>query len=419
MVSETDGNSERIIDMPKSVSSITEKKESITRTTRSGNNTGSIRKRSNGSWEARVTVGRDPKTGKQIQKSIYGQTKKDVRQKMQQLIIDVDHGNYHEPVKMTVQEWMDEWLKVFCKNKLKQYTFTSYDVIIRTHINPHIGQVRLEALRGIDVQRMYNELMDTGMAPKTIKNIAAVMHKAFSIAIKQDLINANPCDKAEIPTAPRKEIKPLADAEIPVFLRAIQGHPMENAFALCLFAGLREGECLGLSWSQIDFDKGTITVSQQLQKEKVKGGKYFIAPFTKSNKSRTFMPPMIAFEYLKAERKRQLANQLAAGTLWDNSENLVFTNAFGRHLAIFTFYNAFKKVAASIGRPDARPHDLRHTTATVAIASGADIKSVQSLLGHATASFTLNVYAHTSERMMADTASRVQGYYDSLKCGLK
>jgi len=266
---------------------------------------------------------------------------------------------------------------------------------------------------------MYNELTDAGKAPKTIKNIAAVMHKAFNNAIKQDLINSNPCDKAEIPSAPRKEIKPLVDAEIPMFLTAIQGHPMENAFALCLFAGLREGECLGLSWSQVDFDKGTITVSQQLQKEKVKGGKYFIAPFTKSNKSRTLMPPMIAFDYLKAERKRQLANQLAAGTLWDNSDNLVFTNEIGRHLAIFTFYNAFKKIVASIGRPDARPHDLRHTAATVAIASGADIKSVQSLLGHATASFTLNVYAHTSERMMADTASRVQGYYNSLKGVLK
>ena len=269
------------------------------------------------------------------------------------------------------------------------------------------------------VKRMYNELTDAGMAPKTIKNIAAVMHKAFNIAIKQDLINSNPCDKAEIPSAPRKEIKPLADAEIPEFLKAIQGHSMENAFALCLFAGLREGECLGLSWSQVDFEKGTIVVSQQLQKQKVKGGKYFIAPFTKSNKSRTLMPPMIAFDYLKAERKRQLANQLAAGSLWDNSYNLVFTNETGRHLAIYTFYNAFKKVVTSIGRPDARPHDLRHTAATVAIASGADIKSVQSLLGHATASFTLNVYAHTFERMMADTASRVQGYYDNLKSGLK
>ena len=127
------------------------------------------------------------------------------------------------------------------------------------------------------------------------------------------------------------------------------------------------------------------------------------------------MPPPIAFDYLKSERKRQLTNQLAAGERWNNSDHLVFTNSIGGHLAISTFYKQFKKVATSIGRPDARPHDLRHTAATIAVASGSDIKSVQSFLGHATASFTLNVYTHTSERMMADTASRVQGYYDSLK----
>ncbi|MBQ3404761.1 MAG: tyrosine-type recombinase/integrase [Oscillospiraceae bacterium] len=84
-------------------------------------------------------------------------------------------------------------------------------------------------------------------------------------------------------------------------------------------------------------------------------------------------------------------------------------------LSLFTFYNRFKKIAASIGRPDARPHDLRHTAATVAIANGADIKSVQDMLGHATASFTLNVYAHTSEQMMKDTAARVQSYYDGIR----
>ena len=83
-----------------------------------------------------------------------------------------------------------------------------------------------------------------------------------------------------------------------------------------------------------------------------------------------------------------------------------------------TFYKGFKRLLKEMGRPDARPHDLRHTAATVAIASGADIKSVQSLLGHATASFTLNVYAHTSEKMMEDTAARVQNYYDQLKSTL-
>ena len=112
---------------------------------------------------------------------------------------------------------------------------------------------------------------------------------------------------------------------------------------------------------------------------------------------------------------KQLENRLKAGPIWDNPDDLVFTDEAGKHYTFFMFYRRFKRIVASIGRPDARPHDLRHTAATVAIASGADIKSVQSLLGHATASFTLNVYTHTSERMMADTASRVQGYYDSLK----
>ena len=118
---------------------------------------------------------------------------------------------------------------------------------------------------------------------------------------------------------------------------------------------------------------------------------------------------------MRAERKRQTENRLAAGPPWSNPDNLVFTDELGRHLAISTFYKTFKRIAASIGRPDAHPHDLQHTAATVAIAAGADIKSVQDLLGHATASFTLNVYAHTSGQMKKDTAARMQNYYDNLK----
>ena len=117
---------------------------------------------------------------------------------------------------------------------------------------------------------------------------------------------------------------------------------------------------------------------------------------------------------MRAEQKRQAENRLAAGTWWDNPHNLVFTTETGENLAISTFYKTFKKIAAEIGRPDARPHDLRHTAATIAVAAGADIKSVQDLLGHATASFTLNVYTHTSDQMKKDTASRMQNYYDNL-----
>ena len=384
------------------------------KSTRNAQGGGTIRQRPDGRWEARYTVGRDPGTGKQIQRSVYGSTQKKVRQKLAQVTAAIDKGTYQTPNKITVSAWMVEWLNTFCAGKVKLLTFQSYQSIIKNHITPAIGSQELQAVKGLHIQRMYNTMTRAGLSGKTVKNVSAVLHKAFSVALKQGIIAANPCDAAELPKVEHKEICPLADDEIPLFLSAIDGSPMRNAYALCLFAGLREGECLGLSWKQVDFERGRITISQQLQREKVKGGKYLITPTTKSGKPRTIELPPIAFEYLRAERVKQLENRLKAGPIWNNPDDLVFTDEAGGHYAIHTFYKRFKAIAASIGRPDARPHDLRHTAATVAIASGADIKSVQDLLGHATASFTLNVYAHTSEQMMKDTAARMQSYYDGL-----
>ena len=384
------------------------------KSTRNAQGGGTIRQRPDGRWEARYTVGRDPGIGKQIQRSVYGSTQKEVRQKLAQITAAIDKGTYQTPNKITVSAWMVEWLNTFCAGKVKLLTFQSYQSIIKNHITPAIGSQELQVVKGLHIQRMYNTMTRAGLSGKTVKNVSAVLHKAFSVALKQGIIAVNPCDAAELPKAERKEIRPLTDSEIPRFLTAIDDSPMRNAFALCLFAGLREGECLGLSWKQVDFERGRITVSQQLQREKVKGGRYYIAPSTKSGKPRTVEPPPIAFEYLRAERVKQLENRLKAGPVWSNSDDLVFTDEAGGHYAIYTFYRRFKAIAASIGRPDARPHDLRHTAATVAIASGADVKSVQELLGHATASFTLNVYAHTSEQMMKDTAARVQSYYDNM-----
>lgn len=327
----------------------------------------------------------------------------------------IDNGTYQAPDKTTVSQWLDTWMETFCAVKVKPLTFSSYAVAIKNHIKPSLGALRLQAVRGVHVQKLYNRMTADGLSAKTVKNVAAILHKAFSVAVKQGLMQANPCDAAELPKAMHKEITPLTDSEIPLFLKAIKGHPFEGAYALCLFAGLREGECLGLSWDQVNFEARRITISQQLQHEKKRSAQYYIAPSTKSGKPRQIEPPEITFQYLRAERKRQTENRLAAGPLWSNPDNLVFTDELGRHLAISTFYKTFKRIVSSIGRPDARPHDLRHTAATVAIAAGADIKSVQDLLGHATASFTLNVYAHTSDQMKKDTAARMQSYYDNLK----
>jgi len=384
------------------------------KTTRNASGSGSIRQRPDGRWEARVTIGTNPGTGKPIRRSIYGVTQKEVRQQMTAILRDLDRGTYQAPNKITVSGWFQEWLDTFCAIKVKPLTLQAYQAIIKKHILPQIGAMELQAVRGPHIQKIYNTMTEAGLSGKTVKNVSAVLHKAFNVALKQGMISVNPCGAAELPKAVHREITPLTDEDIPAFLEAIDASPMRNAYALCLFAGLREGECLGLSWKQVDFQRGRITVCQQLQKEKARGGKYYIAPTTKNSKPRTIEPPPIAFTYLQAERVKQLENRIAAGAAWSNPDDLVFTDETGKHYALSTFYKSFKRIAASIGRPDARPHDLRHTAATVAISSGADIKSVQDMLGHATASFTLNVYAHTSEKMMQDTAKRMQSYYDGL-----
>lgn len=366
-------------------------------------------------WEGRITTGYDPGTGKQIVRSFSGKTQKEVRQKMQQAAVSLTNGTYQAPVKQTVGGWMDEWLETYVVPTVKPLTATAYAASIKNHIKPAIGSIQLQAVRGSHIQKLYNSLKDSGLSAKTIKNTGAILHKAFSVALKQGMIAMNPCEAADLPKGPAREITPLSDAQIPLFLEAIKDDPYCNAFALCLLAGLREGECLGLSWAQVDFEKGKITISQQLQKEKKAGGKYYILDSTKGGKPRIIEPPPIAFQYLRAEKKRQLQNRLRAGEYWDNPFDLVFTESTGRNIIPQTFHTHFKKIAAAIGCPDARPHDLRHTCATVAISSGANVKSVQSLLGHATASFTLNVYTHTSDAMRADTANRMQSYYETMQ----
>lgn len=365
-------------------------------------------------WEGTVSVGHDPATGKLIRQTFSGKTQKEVRQKMAEAIAAVDNNTYQAPSKLTVSQWMTTWLETYCKNSVKPLTYSSYEATIRNHIAGTIGNMRLKDVDGSHIQAVYNKMTDNGKSAKTVKNAAAVMHKAFSTAVKAKKIPYNPVDAAELPSGTKREITPLLDEEIPTFLKAIEDNPFRNAYALCLFAGLREGECLGLSWKDVDFQKQTIRICQQLQKEKKKGGQFYILPTTKSSKTRSIKPPSVCFDYLRDEQTKQLSNRLKAGKAWNNPDDLVFTNELGSHLVPMTFYRHFKNIVTEMGRPDVRPHDLRHTAATVAIASGSDIKSVQQLMGHATASFTLDVYANASERMKEDTANRVQNYYDNL-----
>lgn len=385
--------------------------------------TGTIRKKTitrNGKeytyWEARYTAGYDPGTGKQIQRSITGKTQKEVAQKLKAATAAIDAGTYSAPSRMTVGQWLDIWTAEYL-GAVKPRTIDLYKGIVRSRIKPGLGAMKLASLTPHTVQSFYNAISkpqnDTvGLAPKTIRNIHGILHKALQQAVANGYIKNNPADSCILPRAIRKELKPLDEDMITAFLKAIQGHQFGDLFTITLFTGMREGEALGLLWDRVDLIKGTITVDKQLQLIRGSGGQYQMVP-TKNSKSRSITLAASVVKVLSDVKRKQLENRLRYGPLWEDS-GFVFTDELGHHLSASSVYKSFKKVMEQIGSPETRFHDLRHSYALASIRSGNDIKTVQENLGHATAAFTLDVYGHVTEKMKQESAAQLDQFIQAV-----
>ena len=358
-------------------------------------------------WEARYTAGYDPGTGKQIQRSITGKTQKEVAQKLKAATAAIDDGTYTAPSKMTVAQWLDIWTVEYL-GAVKPRTVDNYKGVVKSRIKPGLGAMKLDNLAPHTIQSYYNSLSKEGLAPKTVKNIHGILHKALQQAVSNGYIKANPADHCILPRAVRRELKPMDEDMITSFLKAIQGHQFEELFTVTLFTGMREGEALGLLWDCVDLDSRTITIDKQLQLIRGSRGQYQMVP-TKNSKGRTLAIAPTVAATLKRVRLRQLENRLRYGECWQQS-GFVFTDELGRHLSASSVYKSFKKVMEQIGSPETRFHDLRHSYAVASIRSGNDIKTVQENLGHATAAFTLDVYGHVTEKMKRESADQLEQF---------
>ena len=384
-----------------------------TRKTKGAKGGGTIRQRPDGRWEARYTLGIDPGTGKQIQKSVYGKTQKEVAQNLRQITAEIDAKTYVAPCKLSISEWMSIWAQDYLVG-VKASTAYLYRRTIELYIDPHLGHIRLDALNAHTVQHFYNELAKPSkpdaapLSAKSIKNIHGVLHKALQQAVLLNYIRYNPTTACVLPKIVKKEIHPLTDQQTAQLLNLLKGSKYEIPLTVDLFTGLREGELLGLIWDCVDFEKGTILVNKQLRRSQRKGGTYYFSP-PKNNKSRTITPAPYVMKLLQAQKVQQARQRLMAGPAWEDS-GLVFTNEFGRYISYRAIFDSFKRIVKRIGLSDARIHDLRHTYAVNCIRAGDDIKTVQSNLGHATAAFTLDVYGHFTDDMRSVSAQRMEGF---------
>lgn len=381
---------------------------------RNAQGAGSIRQRPDGRWEARYTAGRNPGTGRQIQRSIYGATQKEVLQKLQEVHQALENGTYTQPTRMTVAQWLDIWAAEYLGG-VKGSTSKSYEAHIKNHIKPALGAVKLQQLKPHALQTFYNNCQSSkNLSAKTIKNLHGVVHGALKQAVSIGYLRSNPADFVQLPRIERKEIHPMPEDVLPSFLEVIAGQEFERVFFVSVFTGMRKGEVLGLCWNDVDFEHGTVCIKQQLQKEKGCAGSYVLVS-PKNDKPRAITPAADVMAALHEEKRVQAQRQLAAGSLWSNPDNLVFTNPLGRHLVPQTVYKHFKRIVMALGYPDLRFHDLRHTYAVNALRCGDDIKTVQGNLGHHTAAFTLDTYGHVTQQMKRDSADRMQQIIEQAK----
>ena len=372
---------------------------------RAANGAGTIAQKKNGSWELRFTV--DGQRKSRCFKS-FTEAEKACRE----ITAAVDQGKFVDAQKMPLSSWLTIWLDQYCQS-IKPGTLVQYRGYVKNHIIPAIGHVRLCNLQPHHVQKMVNELSGHGkgkteISYKTRKNVHGCLSAPLGKAVEIKYLSENPAAGCSIPrdndAQNTREIHPFSVDEINSFLEKAKEGPYYDIYSFALGTGCRLSEILGLRWSRINFKTAFVMIDAQLLLQR-KAGDVRNLGQTKNRKARKFMVAPQVLEDLKAIKRRQLEAKIKAGSAWNNSLDLVFTDAIGGSLPHSSIEHDFRRVCDAIGAHGHRFHDLRHTFACEALRHGADVKTLSEALGHYSTAFTLDVYAHVTEEMSANFAN--------------
>lgn len=368
---------------------------------RRGAREGTIRKRRDGRWEGRVLI--QGAVGRPVRRSVYGKTRSDVQRVLRKVISDSEGGLDTAPTRQTVGVFLNTWLEDVAGPRLRPRTLQGYSHHVTRHIQPRLGHLRLQQLAPSHVQALVNDLVKSGLSPRTVRYVRAVLRAALNQALKWGLVSRNAAALVELPKARRHEFKVLEPEEARSLLLVAKDSRLEALLSVGLAVGLRIGEVLGLQWTDVDLDGRTLRVRQALQR--VGGEVEFVEP--KSERSRrTVTLPDFAVEALRRHRAQQLKERLAAGGGWVDT-GLVFTTPLGTALDYSNLRKEFRRLLAKAGLPMMRVHDLRHTCASLLLAQGVNPRVVMETLGHSQISLTLDTYSHVLPSVNQEAAQKM------------
>ena len=356
-----------------------------------GHNEGSIFQRErDGRWVAKVTLHDGGR------KELVAKTKAEALTRLRDFQKNQEQGVEILDTRQTVAQYLERWLNDVARDTVRPGTFESYASIVRTRVNPTIGKVQLSKLSGQQVQALYGILKERGLSPASIVRTHAVLHRAFDQAVKWRQMVRNPVDDANRPRVPRYELTTLTHGDVAQLIEAAHDGTLRALYAVATTSGLRRGELLGLRWSDVSLDKGTVSVARTAQRVDGQGW-VFAEPKTQKGRRQVRLAKMAVTE-LRRHRKEQAEARLRVGPMWKDID-CVFASEVGTPLEEARLSRCFKADLQKAGLPAVRFHDLRHTAATLLLSKNVHPKVVQEMLGHANIAITLDTYSHVTPDM--------------------
>ncbi len=379
------------------------------------NGDGMIRKRADGRWEGRITVGHKA-NGKSIYKNVLANTQSELLPKLNALKETYAGVELTEDSRMTLGKWLDKWLNEYVTFTVRESTLEAYRDLANNQIKRFIGDKQLSALKTVDIQKLYNKVKNEGrvhehptlgytLSDTMVRKVHMVLHQALEAAVREHLIPNNPTNGTTIPKCNYAEKQILCDSQLDTFLEAIKSEEYwHDFFYVEIMTGLRRGEICGLKWSDFDVNTGKLRVQRSVSIKK--GGGVNIGE-TKTDKGvRSITLPQSVAERLRIRRKTAISEWIFPNLL--NPEQPVNPAS------------AYRKLKAILKRaelPMIRFHDLRHTFATHAMQGGVDAKTLSDILGHTNASFTLDTYTHVTADMQQNASDVVSNMMKNIMIG--
>jgi integrase len=338
-----------------------------------------------------------------MRKYFYGATAAEVQGQLLKARSDHSRGLPVAVERQTLTQFLTRWLEDSARVSTRPRIHERYAELIKLHIVPVLGSLRLEKVTPAHVQKLINQKLAEGLSPKSVRHVRGVLATALGRAAKWGMVARNVASLTDAPKVVRKEMRAFSPDEAQRFIEAVKGERFEALYLLAITLGARRGELLALRWGAIDFETRTLHVRNSLQRV---NGSLQVSE-VKSKKSRRQLPLLdFVAKSLRLQRARQSQERLVAGAGWHDS-GFVFTTRIGTPVDPANLLDNFKRVLHKAELPDIRIHDLRHSTASLLIALNVHPRIVMELLGHSQISLTMDTYSHVVPDVLRDAIDKL------------